>query len=175
MKKLALNFLALALACASFGPLAADSIGDYVKDVPGIGLISDEVNFEGITLKNLAFVKEDEQGEHTVSDKYVITEPGSLHKVHADYELDSDVLSNLDLHHFIYGLYDDGPQGCLLHSLGVMSGKGFLDFTVKAPEEPGVYQLRFCHAQGYASYEHVKDKWWRNASVNTIMGIVVVK
>ncbi len=157
--------------------LSAKSIGDYIDDIPGIGLIADKVNFDGITLKNLYFVR-NVQGDtkDIIADKYVITKPGNQFLVSVDYELDGKVLDNLELHHFIYGLHPKGPQNCFLHSLGITDSKGTAEFVLEVPEEKGVYQLRFCHATGYAVFETNKEEWWRSNSANakTIMGIVVV-
>ncbi|MCB1118589.1 MAG: hypothetical protein KDK65_01375 [Chlamydiia bacterium] len=157
--------------------LTGDNIQDYVNEIPGIGLIANEVNFEGINLKNLTFQKTKESGVGKVGDKYVITYPGMVHKVSVNYELDPEVLSNFDFHHFMYGLDTTGAQGCLLHSLGLTKRKGQTVFSIQAPEKPGIYQLRFCHTTGYGVFEQVKDDWWKKGSetAKTIMGIIVVK
>lgn len=154
----------------------AGSVQDYLDQVPGIGLILDEVNFNGVTLKNLKFEK-NEESDDLITDKYVITKPESEHFVYAEYEIDSEVLETLQFHHFIYGLHNDGPQDCLLHSFGLADAKGALLFKVVAPKKPGVYQLRFCHAEGYGTFEEVKDEWWKDdsATAKTIMGIVIVE
>lgn len=158
--------------------LSARGIEDYVNDIPGIGLIANEINFEGIKLKNLSFdTNGNSDDDVTVSKKYVITYPGKKHTVTVDYKINNKVLETFDLHHFLFGLHKDGPQGCLLHSLGITERKGRVTFTVTAPDKPGVYQLRFCHCEGYGSFEDVKDRWFdpSNATSATIMGIVVVK
>ena len=177
MKKWIPVILTAVMSCTATLPLTAGNIGDFISDVPGIGLVADEVSFDGITLRNLAFVSDKGDDAETIKDKYVITHPGAQHYVRAEYELDSEVLDNLKLHHFIYGLHNDGPQGCLLHTLGLTDGKGELEFSIQAPEEKGVYQLRFCHATGTGLFESVKEQWWRadKATSQTIMGIVVVK
>jgi len=155
----------------------ADGIGDYVKDIPGIGLIADEVDFDGIKLRNLSFLTDDSKEGVIVTEKAIVTKPGLKHKVVVDYSIDADVLDTFQLHHFIYGLHNDGPQNCFLRSLGVMNSEGRAEFDVEAPKREGVYQLRFCHATGYTTYNEAKDAWWKSdeATSKTIMGIVVVK
>jgi len=153
-------------------------IEDYINDIPGIGLILDEVDFDGIKLRHLTFLRENEEDDSSViANKYVITQPGKTHKVAVDYELNKDVLENFQVHHLIFGLYKNGPQGCLLHSLGLLDRKGTAEFEVTAPEKPGVYQLRFCHATGLGTFEDVKEAWWKDQAktAKTIMGIVVVQ
>jgi len=169
-------FLAIALIA---GPTTAtaSSLQDYVSDIPAIGLIADEVNFEGIRLKNLRFSESGkETDEIVIGDKYIITTPNQKHEVSVEYAIDADILTLLDLHHFIYGLHNDGPQNCLLHSMGINNSKGIAYFNLETPKKPGIYQLRFCHAEGYGFFDEVKDAWWHDtsATADTIMAIVIV-
>jgi len=160
------------------GAAYSGELQDYLDEVPGIGLIADEVNFDGITLSKLKFdTGHRHNGIYVVGEKYAIVKPGQAITVDVDYQVDACLLGNFELHHFIYGLHNDGPQACLLHHLGIQDESGHLQFQVKAPEKAGVYQLRFCHAEGFGTYERVKDEWWKcNAATSqTIMGLVIVR
>jgi hypothetical protein len=145
----------------------ADHISDYVKEIPGIGLISDSIEFDGITISDFAF----ETGH-----KYIFVKPGDKFVAQMHYEIDAAALASLHLHHFIIGLHVDGPQDCILHSMGLTDSKGETKVTLKAPKNSGAYQVRFCHAVGL-TFEDAKEAWWRGegASANTIMGIVIVQ
>ncbi len=171
------NFLKLLMTvtlCASVSTTApayadnlADTISDYVDSVPALGLVSDTIRFDGIEIKN--FKLDDEH-------KYIFVKPGEAFTADMDYVIDADLLRTLHLHHFIIGLQDDGPQACILHSLGIMNGNGHVSVNLKAPPKKGVYQVRFCHTECLTDQEAFKA-WWRGdgPSSKTIMGIVIVK
>lgn len=178
MQYIRLLAITLLTICSLFaGQVRAGGIQDYIHEIPGIGLVADEVDFDGIKLKKLRFHQCQGDDNSFIGDKYVITYPGKKHKVSVKYKLDGDLVDNMELHHFIFGLDKAGPQDCFLHSLGLTDAKGNATFYVTAPAEPGVYALRFCHAVGYGSFEQVKEEWWKTESTNSksIMGIVVVK
>lgn len=146
---------------------AFDRIETFADEVPGIGLIADSITFDGITIGNFRFENEK---------KFVFAEPGDEVPVYMHYEIDASALKTLHLHHLIIGLYDDGPQTCVLHSLGIKDSEGEATVTLKAPEKKGVYQVRFCHSIGLTDHEAQKA-WWRGdgPSAKTIVGIMVVK
>jgi len=139
----------------------------YINEIPAIGMIMDRVDYDGIHLANFTFLN---------GKKYAVCAPGDHITAVVDYEIDSDKLSSLHLHHFIYGLDPSGPQGCLVKSLGFRDSKGTAELTIQAPQDKGMYQVRFCHGKGI-TYENAKDIWWKkgNPPEKTIMGIVVVK
>lgn len=139
----------------------------YINEIPAIGMIMDRVDYDGIHLQNFTFLN---------GKKYAVCSPGDQVSAIVDYEIDSEKLSTLHLHHFIYGLDPSGPQGCLVKSLGFKDSSGTAELILQAPQDKGLYQVRFCHGQGI-TYENAKDIWWKkgNPPAKTIMGIVVVK
>ncbi len=139
----------------------------YATKIPGIGLVSDSINFDGITLSHFRFDNDK---------KYIFVKPGAEISAHLHYDIDADMLKTLHLHHLIVGLHDDGPQDCILHTLGIKDSSGAASVTMKAPKKKGAYQVRFCHSTGLTDAEAQKA-WWRGdgPSATTIMGIVVVK
>lgn len=170
MKKLIRNCLSalLCIGCLSAPLLAADeSIDKYAKEIPGIGLISDCIEFDGIKISNFYFENDK---------KFIFTTPGKKIMARLHCDIDADALKTLQRHHLIIGLYDDGPQDCILHVYGVKNKHEDLCVTIKAPDKPGVYQIRFCHAIGLTD-EQAHKAWWRGdgPSAKTIAGIVVVK
>src|SRR5690606_17033991 len=105
-----------------------------------------------------------------------ICHPGDKVTAMVDYEIDSDQLSSFHLHHFIYGLDPSGPQGCLIKTLALTDSSGSAEFTLKAPQDKGVYQVRFCHSQGL-TYDKAHETWWKKVNPNaiTVMGVMIVE
>ncbi|MDP1835918.1 MAG: hypothetical protein Q8K75_08325 [Chlamydiales bacterium] len=168
MNKFLSTLIAVALSTALVTTDSyADSITDYVKDVPGIGLISDIVKFDGIEISNFTFAE---------NNKYIFVHPEEEFVADMDYAINSELLTSLHLHHFIIGLADDGPQACIIHSLGLGDKSGHATVTLKAPKKSGVYQVRFCHTETLTD-QQAFNAWWRGdgPSAKTIVGIVVVK
>jgi hypothetical protein len=155
------------LACTPVTASVNEGIEMYVEKIPGIGLISDSIEFDGITLSHFRFDNDK---------KYIFVKPEEEFSAHMNYEIDASLLKTLHLHHLVIGLYDDGPQQCILHSLGVLDSHGAITTTLKAPKKKGAYQVRFCHSVGLTDTEAQKA-WWRGdgPSAKTIMGIVIVK
>lgn len=142
-------------------------IKKYTNEMPAIGMIMDKVEYDGVTLSNFRF----QNGK-----KYIICSPNDSVTAHVEYEIDSDKLATFHLHHFIYGLDPSGPQGDLFKTLGFRDSTGDAEFTLKAPKEKGLYQVRFCHGEG-VTYEKAKDAWLKkgNPPEKTIMGVVLVR
>lgn len=146
---------------------AAEEIDKLTNEVPGIGLILDSIHFDGISISDFQF----ENGR-----KHITVQPGQSFSAKMNYKIDADQLSALERHNFVIGLYDNGPQECILHHYGLRDCEGDVDVTLTAPLEKGVYQVRFCHSVDLTEAEAHKA-WWRGEgpSAKTIVGIVVVK
>ena len=173
MKRFAQILLSGMLCAAAFSfPAFANqnepnTLGRYSKEVPGIGLVADSVQFDGITISNFRF----DDGK-----KYVFVKPGEKFRAHMHYVIDASHLKTLDRHHLIIGLHKDGPQTCVLHSLGIKNSEGDASVVLQAPDRRGVYQVRFAHTIGVTD-EQAHKQWWRGEgpSAKTIMGIVIVE
>jgi len=139
----------------------------YLNEIPGIGLILDEVEYEGLALKNFFFSN---------GKRFIVCPPETVIEATVDYELHPEMLETLHLHHFIYGLDPSGPQGCLVKSLGYFESEGSAKLEIKAPKDKGVYQVRFCHGEAL-TYEAAEEVWWNegNPPEKTVMGIIVVE
>lgn len=156
----------------SFSGYASEKLlASYADKIPGIGLICESVSFDGITISHFRFMNEKNKEA-----KYIFVKPGQEFNAHMQYYIDADKLKTLHLHHLIIGLHEDGPQKCVLHSLGIKNSAGDASVTLKAPEKEGAYQVRFCHSEGLTD-EGAKEAWWKGEgpSAKTIVGIVVVK
>lgn len=157
--KLITNTLIAGILCASAPAFATD--------VPGMDLISESVTFDGVNINNFQF----ENGQNIITVK-----PCQLFNAHMCYRVDASRLKTLRYHHVIVGLYDDGPQHCILHTLGVKDSCGPIDVRLRAPQKPGVYQVRFSHSTGLSNKDAMNS--WDHGeapSVDTVTGIVIVK
>jgi hypothetical protein len=169
MKKLIRNLICAVFSVTSLCACvhAEDSIDKYAKDIPGIGLIADSIQFDGITIKDFYFEN---------NKKFIFVNAGEDISARMHYLIDASALATLERHHLIIGLYDDGPQQCILHVYGIKNAEGDVCTTLHAPKKKGVYEVRFCHAVGLTD-EQAHKAWWRGEgpSAKTIVGIVVVK
>lgn len=173
-KLITIAFAACALGQAS--SLAAKTLPEKLsehmeeirKSIPGIGLISNELEYHGLKIRNFQF---------DTAQKYTIVSPGEKVVAEMDYEIHATHLDGLDLHHFLYGLYPYGPIDCLVHSLGIKDSKGHTSIAFHAPKEKGVYQLRICYSDKGLTYKGAHKEWNEdnNPPNNTIVGIVVVE
>lgn len=144
-----------------------ECIANYTDKIPGIGLILEEIKFDGITIKNFHFEN---------NKKYIFVKCDQKFDVYFDYEVDASKLKTLHLHHLIIGLHKDGPQKCVLDSLGIKNSQGKAKISLVSPEKIGAYQVRFCLSEGLTSEQAMKA-WWKEEgpSAKTIVGIVITK
>lgn len=168
------KILVLGVLLGSIAPLQAhdsfnieESLESFANDIPGVGLVSNTIKFDGITISNFHFAN---------NNKVIFVHPHEEFPAYFNYKIDASQLATLHLHHFIIGLDKDGPQTCVLHNLGIRNSSGKATLQLKAPEKPGAYQVRFCHSEGLTD-DKAKEAWWRGdgPSAKTIVGIVVVK
>jgi hypothetical protein len=180
MKKLNTYLFAAIVSILAVGSADAGELEDLVNQIPALGLVTDSVTLDGFTLENLKFEGPAAGDDGDLEDfqfgsKYVIAYPNQVFRVSLDCTADANVLDNFSLHHLVYGLQGDGAQDCLLHSVGLLDGETHCEFDLTVPSESGVYQLRFCHGEGYCTFAAKGDDWWQSASANSILGIVVVR
>ena len=138
----------------------------YANELPGKGIVSDSIKIEGIKLSDFKMMG---------GKKIISCDPSELIDCQVRYEIDKDQLSNTKIHYFLVGFHNEGPQETVKKCLGFMSDSGKAKFTLEAPKEAGIYQIRFTHGTGLI-FEQAEDDWWENPpGANTTMGIVIVK
>ncbi len=139
----------------------------YFHDFPWIGLISNEISYGPITVTNVHL--NDGNKIVVVKPKEKIT--GTLH-----YKIDAKRLDSFHLYHLVVGLKKVGAQDCVSHSFGIWNSKGKGRFTLKAPAEAGVYEVRFSYFEG-ATCQSARDAWNSDAgdpsSAATIAVVIV--
>lgn len=170
IKKLLFVGTLLVSSVLTINPLKADvidKISDYFKDFPSIGLVSDEITYGPVTVSHIHI-------NH--ADKLAIASPGEKLRGKLKYKIDS-TQSNLDVHHLIIGIKGIGPQDCIMHSLDVFDSKGKGTFTLTAPSEPGIYEVRILYNEGLTCSDAWKD--WNNGSKSpsshATVGLIIVK
>lgn len=144
------------------------SIDHYVQSYPYLGLVMNEVQYGPITIKDVRL------NDH---DRVAKVAPGETVQGKLKYKIDSKGLETLHLHHIIVGLKNVGAQDCIAHSFGVWDSKGKATFELKAPEEKGVYEVRFCYAEALSCHD-ARETWTQDndqPSSHATMGVLIVE
>lgn len=146
--------------------LQAAPISDYIKDYPWVGLISDEITYGPVTVSHIHIKN---------SDKLVIATPGEVLHGNLRYKINSDK-EKISFHHLVIGIEGEGAQDCIMHSMGLWDNKGKGKFTLTAPTEPGIYEVRFLYDEGLTCSK-AREAWNSGAkdpsSLATIGAIIV--
>lgn len=171
LKKTLFFTLSMIFSCTVFAKDISDQIKEdlekYIDPVPEIGMVTDQVACEGITLTDFCFMD---------GRQFVLVHPNEEVKCQVHYQTHKEDLSKLSVHYFLVGLFPEDAQTYVTKTLGFMNDNdgGSSEFTLKAPEEKGVYQVRFCHGEGL-TFEQAKEAWnYGEPGSETVMGIVVV-
>lgn len=144
-----------------------EHLDEVSQRVPGIRLISDRLEYEGLIIKDFHFDSDR---------KYTVVKPGETIEASMSYEIDSSQLDALSLQHYLYGLYPDGPIDCLVHSMGTSDDEGQIQLRFKAPKKAGVYEMRICRSNKGWTFGSAKFVWHKKDNPpNTVIGIVVVE
>lgn len=143
-----------------------DKINEYIHSCPYIGLVAKDVTYGPITLKDCDL---GDQG------RVVIAQPGEVVSGTAKYEIDTEHMQSLHLHHIIVGIKDEQAQNCLTHAIGILDRKGKASFSLKAPTKPGVYEVRFDYQTALTCNDASKE--WREdpPSSRATVGIIIVE
>lgn len=109
-------------------------------------------------------------------DCVVFAKPGDILNGHLDYLIDSHEQSPFHDYHLVIGLKGVGAQVCVLHSYGLWDSKGTAKFLLKAPQDPGLYEVCYIYNEA-KTCEQALLKWFSNSgslgSEATIGAIIV--
>jgi hypothetical protein len=167
-----LSLLIFALTCimplhATEAPM--DKINNLINSFPYIGLVTKEVTYGPITLRDFNLENDG---------RVVFADPGELINGTVKYKINSDKIESWNMHHIIVGIKDqDYPESqvCITHSLGAWDKKGKAHFSLKAPQEKGVYEVRFNY-QSVLSCESAITLWKQDTPASkATVGIIVVE
>ncbi len=122
----------------------------YLLQHPWIGLLMDEVTYGPISVSDVHLNK---------GSRLAIVKPGEVLHGNLHYRIDTSNQEIFHRHHLVIGLKEIGAQDCVAHNWGIWdsnSGKG--KFTLKAPLEPGLYEVRFFYQEA-PTCEEARSVW----------------
>lgn len=143
-----------------------NKITEWIKSSPWIGLVAKEVTYGPITLGDLDLDK---------NGRLVIAKPGEEINATVHYKINAEKLDSWHLHHIIVGIKGQKYPTCITHSFGVWDNKGKASFTLHAPEEKGVHEVRFNYEEGIYCSEAVKAWLNDSPSAKATVGIIIVE
>lgn len=144
------------------------TVSDYFKEFPWIGLITDEITYGPATVSHIHIDK---------GDKLAVVKPGETLHGTLRYKLDTADQEKFHRCHLVVGIKDVGAQDCIAHTFNLWESKGKGHFELKAPTEPGVYQVRFAFIEGLTC-ESARDAWndgQMEPSAAATIGVIVVE
>ncbi len=120
---------------------AVDKMGDdfvaiqnYLDNYDGKGIVQGEATSGPATLKHLQL------NGHS---RAVVVKPGERVEGVVLCNLDREQCSALGLYRVVLGISGRGAQTTIGNELGLTAGESLEKFSLVAPAEPGVYQVRF--------------------------------
>lgn len=147
---------------------AKKPLSEYLTEFPWIGLVAKEITLGPITISNVSINK---------GERFAYVGPGETLKGKLKYEVDSKDLHMLHLYHLTVGIKNEGAQDCVTHNLGAWDSKGRGKFILKAPEKPGIYEVRFLFTEGLTC-ANARETWNSDdekPSASATIGIIIVK
>ncbi len=143
-----------------------DKINEWINSTPWIGLVAREVTYGPITLRDLDLDK---------SGRLVFAEPGEEIEAVVKYKVNADTLDSWKLHHITVGIKGQDNSTCITHSLGIWNKRGKASFIIKAPEEKGMYEVRFDYQEALLCSDATKAWQEDSPSAKATVGIIIVE
>lgn len=140
----------------------------YLMTHPWIGLLMNEITYGPITVSDVHFNN---------GTRLIEVQPGEIISGNLRYRVDSTDQSMFHRYHIVVGLKGIGAQDCVTHTYGIWDSKGKGSFTLKAPLQPGVYEVRFIYQEA-ATCEEVRSIWNHETgepSSFATIGAIIVK
>jgi hypothetical protein len=172
MKGLVATLASTLLVAGSFTEVQAvsspEKLTNYLAEFPSLGLILNEVSYGPITISDIHL---------NDGVRMIYAMPGQIIDGDLTYKIDTSQQEFLSRHHLVVGIKGLGGQDCAIHSLGIFNTKeGKADFTLKAPLEPGLYEVRFSYQEA-PTCEEARSVWTAEmgepSSATTIAIIIV--
>lgn len=121
----------------------------YISNYPWLGLIMDEVTYGPITVSHVHLNK---------GSQLAIVKAGEVVHGTLQYRVDSTDQEAFHRYHLVVGLKNVGAQDCVTHTYGIWDSSGKGNFTLKAPLEPGLYEIRFFYQEA-PTCEEARSVW----------------
>jgi hypothetical protein len=162
------TFLLLNNTASADTPEPKKHFTEYLQECPWIGLVAKQITYGPITISNVTIHE---------GDRLVFVSPGEMLHGFLKYEVESKDLDSLHLYHLVIGIKNEGAQDCITHNLGIWDSKGTGHFTLKAPDKPGIYEVRFLFTEGL-SCACAREAWnsgHEKPSAAATIGIIIVE
>jgi hypothetical protein len=145
------------------------AIQDYLDNYSWKGIIQDKASSGAVTLKHF---------ELNDTSKVVVVKPGETVEGVVKCHLNKELCSSLYLYRVVLGIKGQGPQTTIGNELGIVAGKSEEKFVLTAPQEPGIYQIRFRLVESLfesKAFDAWLDEEGNEPDASTTLGILVVK
>lgn len=144
------------------------SIQNYLENYHWKGIIQDSATSGAETLSKLRL------NGHT---RVVVVKPNTEIEGVVECSLNSEEVSSLKVYRAVIGIAGLGPQAVVGKMLGISPGETLETFSLSAPNEPGLYEVRFRTADCFL--EHFAFDAWNDENGNepdgtTTIGIIYV-
>jgi hypothetical protein len=147
---------------------AKQHLKNYFRECPWLGLITSEISYGPIKISEVNI--------HD-GDKFAIVAPEEILNGSLKYKIKSKDLEVFHLYHLVVGIKKEGAQDCITHTLGFWNSKGKGSFTLVAPKEPGIYEVRFMLTDGLTC-QAARNAWnegGKEPSNAATIGVVIVE
>ncbi|MGH2611517.1 MAG: hypothetical protein ACRDFB_00535 [Rhabdochlamydiaceae bacterium] len=146
-----------------------EAVQEYFDHYSWKGIIQDHTTSGVATLEQLKL------NGHP---KAVVVYPGAKIEGEVQCSLDSKQCSKLAYYRVVLGIKGLGPQESICNDLGAVVGKSVEKFTMTAPENKGIYEIRFRVVDSFSessAFEAWADDEGQEPDATTTIGIIIVK
>lgn len=146
-----------------------DALQNYLDNYHWKGIVQDEAASGPATLRHLHL------NDHR---RAIAVRPGEKIEGTIQCALDSSRCSSLSLYRIVLGIKGKGPQTTIGNELGAAARETLEKFTLTAPDEPGIYQIRFRVVESLfesSALDSWMDERGNEPDGTTTIGIILVK
>lgn len=145
-----------------------DEIQHYLDNYHWKGIVENEVTSGPVTLANLKL------NGHSLS---TVVGPNHRVDVEVDCSYDKSKLDSTSYYQVVIGLKNVGGLTTIASTFGYIAGKSNEKFSFNAPNDPGVYEIRFRPVSIFSTDNALKawvDEQGKEPDSKTTIGIIVV-
>ena len=146
-----------------------DALQDYLSHYDWKGMIQDHASSGPATLKHL------KMNGHS---KIVVVGPGEKIEGGVVCVLDRDACSPLSFYRVVLGIKGEEAQTTIGNELGIVAGESLETFSLHAPKNPGLYQVRFRLVEGFRKGKALEswiDEEGKEPDASTTIGVIFVR
>lgn len=146
-----------------------NAIQDYLNHYHWKGVLEDKATSGPATLKHL------ELNDHS---RAVAVKAGEKIDAEVTCIIDPEQCSIFGLYRIVVGIKGVGPQAVIGNESGLLAGKSRETFTLKAPDKPGIYEIRFKSVNAYLQSTAIhawQDEAGNEPDGTTTIGIIIVQ